>query len=127
VNRLHILGLISIFACVRVIPGSLGKQGSSKLLRRREISHICVSGMRRKSKPHNDLLEPDGTVGVARDHSANENIRLGLHGRHRLDCFRSGRGTGNQRQTDLHQQAALGPVVSRNGASVEAHGPFGDG
>src|SRR6267143_1350455 len=41
--------------CMRArIPGSLSKQGSSKLLRRREISHICVSGMRRKSKPHND-------------------------------------------------------------------------
>src|SRR6266851_7712103 len=70
VNRLHILGLISILhACS--YPRFARQTGSSDILRRREISHICVSGKRGKSKLHKDLLEPQEAVGVARTHWAN--------------------------------------------------------
>src|SRR6266851_1483914 len=58
------------FACLLVSPVR-SANGVFGILRRREISHICVSGKRGKSKLHKDLLEPQEAVGVARTHWAN--------------------------------------------------------
>ena len=125
-NRLHILGLISILhACP--YPGSLGKRGLRHSLEGVKSPTFVYQECAGRANSTKTSWNPKRWLELPKTIRRMKTRQLGLHGHYWLDCFRSGRATGNQRQTDLDQQAALGPVVSSNGASVEAHGPFGDG
>src|ERR1700730_7919251 len=50
VNRLHILGPISIFACLRVAPFA-SKTGSSALLEGVNLPHLCIRKAREEQTP----------------------------------------------------------------------------